>query len=185
MYTPPEFVEFNKWAGEPIFYYPREVDFMNINSLITEVDALVTPVVESLGYDLIELEYLTDQGRWILRLYIDGEAGITLEDCEKVSRSVSAVLDVEDIIPGHFNLEVSSPGVERPVRRLKDFEKYVGSVVKIKTHNKISEQRNFTGVIKGISEGAVHISENGRDIKIPIEEISKARLQQGQISGGK
>lgn len=163
------------WVG-PFFFERRES--LDTKTLIAEVGRLISPTVESLGCELIEVEYLNELGRWILRLYVDTvKGGITVGDCEKVSRAASALLDVENIIPGRYNLEVSSPGIERPVRRPEDFKKYAGSVIKIRTHKKIGDRRNFKGTIKDFENGAVHLFENGEVIKIPLEEILKARLQ--------
>lgn len=161
---------------------------MTVNSFIKGIDGLLSPVVESLGYELIELEYLNDQGRWILRLYIDypeSDRGITISDCEKVSRVVGSVLEVEDSIPGKYNLEVSSPGIERPLRREKDFEKYKGRTVKIKTFRKIANRKNFKGELSGITNGAVDIMVDAERIEIPVEAISHARLIETGKSGGK
>lgn len=150
----------------------------NRKSIICQVDKLVSPAIESLGCELIEIEYLSEHGRWILRLYIDSvEGGVTLKDCERVSRAVSALLDGGDVMPGRYNLEVSSPGIERPVRRVKDFEKYAGSVIKVRTYDKICSRRNFKGVLKGVEKGVVRLFEGGEIVEIPIEQVFKARLQ--------
>jgi len=159
---------------------------MKTQELIEKVNTLINPVIESMGFDLIETEYLNENSRWILRLYIDVDSrGITLDDCKSVSRSVSAILDVEDVVPGKYNLEVSSPGSPRPVRRPEDFQKFSGSMVKIRTHNKVDERRNFKGVLQGFDEGFVKVNVEDREFKIPIEEILKARIIEENLSGGK
>lgn len=151
--------------------------FMEDRKLIQDVGKIVEPTVESLGYELIEIEYTSENGRWILRFYIDKEEGlISLGDCQKVSRAVNALLDVEDVVPGRYHLEVSSPGFSRPIRKEKDFKKYTGSEVKIKTVDKIDGRKNFRGIIEGIEEGVVKVVDSGMRFEIPVEEIFKARL---------
>jgi len=150
---------------------------MEVMTFVEKVDEIVTPTVESLGYELVEIEYLNESGGWVLRLYIDSPPpGVTVGDCAKVSRAVSALLDVEDVIPQHYNLEVSSPGTPRPIRREKDFIRFTGTPVKIRTIAKIDGQRNFKGVIQGVQEGCVQLEKEGEIVKIPIIEIFKARL---------
>lgn len=151
---------------------------MDTKTIVIKVSKLVQPTIEQFGYELIETEYLNEHGKWILRLYIDSESGITLSDCEKVSRAVSAILDVDDVVPARYNLEVSSPGIPRPVRREEDFIKYKGAVVKIRMSKEFAGRRNFTGVITGVEDGSVCINEGGKAIRIPIENIHKARLQE-------
>lgn len=121
----------------------------------------------------------------MLRLYIDKPDGIKVEDCERVSRSVGAILDVENVIDGRYNLEVSSPGIERPVRRIEDFKKFVGNILKIRTVRKIEEKKNFSGTLKDVTEETVKIEENGQIYSIPLSDVSKARLVIIDKSGGK
>ena len=151
---------------------------MDAKDLVKKIDDLLSNTIESLGFELIEVEYLNEHGSWILRLYIDSPGGkVTLGDCTKVSRTVSSLMDVEDVVPGKYNLEVSSPGIDRPLRKPKDFKKYEGSVVKIKTYQKIEDQKNFKGVIEGVDGDTVTLAESGKTVKIPINNIYKARLQ--------
>lgn len=158
---------------------------MNNRDLAEQVRCITAPIVESLGFELIETEYTNEHGRWIMRLYIESnDHPVNLGDCERVSKTVSSLLDVEDIIPGKYSLEVSSPGSERPVRRTKDFQKFIGLSVKVKTLNKINERRNFTGTIKNVENGKVTVEEENRTTEIPIEGILKARLINTSRSGG-
>lgn len=179
MYTPANFGLCN-WAHGAHFFWN-----MDARSITKEVIGLITPTIESMGYELIEAEYQSEQGRWVLRLYIDQAEGITLKDCESVSRAVSALLDVEDVLPGRYSLEVSSPGIERPMRRIKDFEKYTGSVVKVRTTGKLGDRKNFTGVIEGVNGEDILLSENGEMIRISVGDIFKARLKEVDIGKGK
>ena len=104
---------------------------------------LLEPVVTGMGYELVEIEYNPSTRHGILRLYIDHEDGIQLDDCTDVSHQVSALLDVEDLVQGHYNLEVSSPGLDRPLTSIKDYQRFTGEMVKIKTAMAITGRRNF------------------------------------------
>ncbi|MEO0617198.1 MAG: ribosome maturation factor RimP, partial [Pseudomonadota bacterium] len=99
--------------------------------LSDEIEALVAPVLEREGYELIDVEFESAGGRSTLRLFIDAENGITLDDCERASNAVSGVLDVEDLVPGEYYLEMSSPGLDRPLRRPSHYERYVGALARV------------------------------------------------------
>ena len=149
---------------------------------LDNVEKLLNPVVESLGMEIIEREFVLDQGRWVLRLYVDREGkGVTIDDCETVSRAVEPVLDVEDIIPQHYSLEVSSPGIERPLRRPKDFEKFAGSFVKLDTKEKINERHHFSGVLKGFSNNQIVLQEGEQEWLIPLELLKKAKIRSPEL----
>lgn len=137
---------------------------------------LFEPVVNGMGYELIEIEYLPNPKYGVLRLFIDKESGIQVEDCSAVSRQVSAVIDVEDPVSGKFNLEVSSPGMDRPLRRAEDFQQFTGEVVKIKTSMPFEGQRNFKGLLKGMEEDLVVVECEDKEVRLPITAIDKARL---------
>jgi ribosome maturation factor RimP len=139
--------------------------------------SLIEPVVEGLGYEVVDIEFRSHPKDGLLRIYIDRQQGIQLEDCSIVSRQVSAMLDVEDPIPGHFNLEVSSPGLDRPLRKEKDFEQFVGEMVKIKlAMPTIEGQRNFTGKLLGLKDNEVLVEIDGETHYLPLGGIDKARL---------
>ena len=137
---------------------------------------LFEPVVEDMGYELIEIEYQPNPNYGVLRLYIDKDTGIQVEDCSAVSRQISAILDVEDPVPGKFNLEVSSPGMDRPLRRLEDFQRFTGEVVKIKTGMPFEGQRNFKGRMCGVEDDLVIIECENKEVRLPVTAIDKARL---------
>lgn len=137
---------------------------------------LFEPVVEDMGYELIEIEYQPNPNYGVLRLYIDKDTGIQVEDCSAVSRQISAILDVEDPVPGKFNLEVSSPGMDRPLRRLEDFQRFTGEVVKIKTGMAFEGQRNFKGRMCGVEDDLVIIECENKEVRLPVTAIDKARL---------
>jgi ribosome maturation factor RimP len=138
---------------------------------------LLTPVVTGLGYELVGVEWDSSPKGKILRVYIDVEGGITLDDCEQVSSQLSALLDVEDPISGAYSLEVSSPGIDRPLFTPDQYRRFLGQRVQIKLKRPLAGQRRFKGVIAGVERDRVVLtSEDGREIAIPFEDIDKARL---------
>ena len=138
------------------------------------------PVVSGLGYELAGLEYRPNPNYGLLRVYIDKEGGVNVDDCAKVSRQISGILDVEDPIPGHYNLEVSSLGINRPLFKLADYEKFAGNKAKIQLDSLYEGRRKFHCVIKGVDEasGTVKLEEKDEQFEVPFERISKARLIQ-------
>jgi ribosome maturation factor RimP len=143
---------------------------------LTQLWDLLEPVVTGLGYELVEIEYQPNPKHGVLRIFIDQPDGIQLDDCQQVSNQVSALLDVEDPIPGHFNLEVSSPGLDRPLNKVEDFERFTGETVKIKTGMAIDGQRNFKGRLCGIEGDDITIEFDGKQVSLPLASIEKARL---------
>ena len=140
--------------------------------------ALLQPVVEGLGYELWELEYLPGRGNALLRIYIDTEAheGITVDDCERVSRAVSEILDAEDPIPGNYTLEVSSPGIERPLRTARHFAPYAGEQVFVEMAHVVDERRRFKGRLVAAGAESIEVEVDGRTHRLPIAGIRKAHL---------
>jgi ribosome maturation factor RimP len=138
--------------------------------------ALLAPLVEGLGYELWELEYAPGRGNGCLRLYIDSPAGITLDDCERVSRAVSEVLDAEDPVPGQYTLEVSSPGLERPLRSGQQFARFVGETVFVELAQPLEGRRRFKGALVAAGAGTVMVEMDGRRWALPIAGIRKAHL---------
>jgi ribosome maturation factor RimP len=148
------------------------------------VRALLTPILARDGYDIVEVEWLRE-GRWVLRLFIDkagGAGGIGIEDCQAVSRLVEPILDVEDFIEPSYNLEVSSPGLERPLRRPEDFDKHSGKRAHIRTYGPLDTgeavpRKNWHGTLRGFRDGCVEIEDSGRLHRVPHERIAKAHLE--------
>ena len=138
--------------------------------------ALLQPVVEELGYVLWELEYSPGRGNGLLRLYIDAATGITLDDCERVSRAVSEVLDAEDPVPGQYTLEVSSPGLERPLRSEAQFARFVGATVFVELAQPLDGRRRFKGPLAEAGAGTVMVDVDGRRWALPVAGIRKAHL---------
>jgi len=138
--------------------------------------ALLQPVVEDLGYALWELEYTSGRGSAVLRLYIDSPEGITVEDCERVSRAVSERLDADDPLPGQYTLEVSSPGIDRPLRTAAQFAPYVGETVFVELAQPIEGRRRFKGPLTAAGAGTIEVEVDGRRFALSIEGIRRAHL---------
>ncbi len=142
----------------------------------SELNELLEPVVTALGYDMLGIEYLKQKDGSLLRLYIDNEAGITIDDCSRVNHQVIGVLDVHDPIKERYYLEVSSPGLDRPLFTMQQFERFLGEKVKMKLREKVQERRKITGVIKAVEAEAVLVSEDNVDYLIPAAAIDSAHL---------
>jgi ribosome maturation factor RimP len=137
---------------------------------------LLQPLVEDLGYEFVGLEHGSNPKNPVLVIYIDKEEGIAVADCEKVSREVAALLDVEDPIPGHYNLEISSPGLERPLFTLEHFKQFTGEVAKISLFAPQEGRRKFNGQILGIEDGQIKLEQDGSEVLLDPGNIAKARL---------
>lgn len=145
----------------------------------SHIRMLANEIAEFSGMELVHLEMRRESGGTVVRLFIDKEGGVTLDDCAHVSRQLSARLDAEDPIEGRYTLEVSSPGLDRPLSRDRDFERFAGQRVKVTTESPIDGQRNFIGRLEGLMAGAVHlVLEDGREVRIPRNRISRACLQE-------
>ena len=130
------------------------------------------------GMELVHLESHRQPGGWVLRLFIDKAGGVTLEDCARISRQLSAQLDVENPIEHPYTLEVSSPGLDRPLHRDEDFQKFSGRRIRLTTFAPISGRRNFHGRLGGLAEGAVTLTlDGGETVSIPRDQVAKARLE--------
>jgi ribosome maturation factor RimP len=140
------------------------------------IKAIVEPVVTGLGFELVGVEHLAQGRHSLLRVYVDNEAGITVENCADVSRQLSAVLDVEDPLPGEYTLEVSSPGLARPLFELADFERFAGQAAKIQLAVPLNGQRKFKGTLSGVQNNNVLLMEGDREHSLPFEQIVKANL---------
>ena len=140
------------------------------------IKAIVEPVVTGLGFELVGVEHLAQGRHSLLRIYVDSDAGITVENCADVSRQLSAVLDVEDPLPGEYTLEVSSPGLARPLFELADFERFAGQRVKIQLAVPLNGQRKFKGSLNGVENNNVLLMEDDREHSLPFEQIVKASL---------
>ncbi len=141
-----------------------------------DLRAIVEAGVRAAGFELVHVE-LGGRGRLgLLRVYIDSPGGVGVDDCATVSRQLSAVLDVEDLLPGQYVLEVSSPGLDRPLVRVEDFERFAGRTVKLRTLRPLEGRRNFTGRIAGTAGDHVLLDVDHGRIDLPFELIDQARL---------
>lgn len=138
---------------------------------------LLEPAVTALGCELVGIEYQPSGKHSLLRVYIDKPDGVNVDDCSAVSYQVSGLLDVEDPIPGNYTLEVSSPGLDRPLFVARDFERFAGHEVKLRMRFPVEGQRNFRGLLQGLREQQVVIEDqDGKRISLPLDQVEQARL---------
>ncbi|MFO7592673.1 MAG: ribosome maturation factor RimP [Pseudomonadota bacterium] len=137
---------------------------------------IIEPAVTVLGFELVGIEHLSQGRHSVLRIYIDHEDGIDVEDCADVSRQVSAVLDVEDPIRGEYTLEVSSPGLDRPLFTPEHYQRYSGSLAEIRLRSPLEGRRKFKGRMHGVKDDDVVIEVDGVDYSLPLDNIEKANL---------
>ena len=138
--------------------------------------ALCQPVVEALGYELVGVEFRSSQPNALLRVYIDKSEGIRIDDCERVSHQLSGLFDVEDPIAGQYTLEVSSPGLDRPLFEPDDFIRFAGHKARVQMEAAINGQRKFTGVIRGVADAQLVLEVEQSELSLPLDKIGKARL---------
>ena len=141
-----------------------------------ELANLLEPAVERLGYELVDLEVRLGGKGGLVRLYIDKPDGIDLDDCEKVSLAVSALLDVEDPVPGNYNLEVSSPGLDRKLTKVEHFQRFEGETVKVQLRFPIEGRRRFRGTLVSSNEENIVVEVDGESFSLPLKTIDTARL---------
>jgi len=141
-----------------------------------ELLKLLEPAVEQLGFELADLELKTGGRDGLLRVFIDKAEGIGIEDCEAVSRQVSAILDVEDPLPGNYTLEVSSPGLDRTLTKPDHFRRFMGQDVKVKLRFPLAGRRNFRGALSAADEDRIEVEVDGELHSLPLATIESARL---------
>ncbi len=145
--------------------------------VVDRVMAAARPLAEAEGLELVAVEYQREAGGWVLRVYLDKPGGLTLEDCQRVSQQLGDLLDVEDPIEHAYTLEVSSPGLERPLVSEADFARFAGRLVRLQTGAPVDGQRRFRGRLLGIAGGMVRLEvEGGRQVDVPHAAIERARL---------
>ncbi len=153
--------------------------------LVEKIEELVQPILDDLKCELVDIEYQREQRGWVLRFFLDKEGGINLDDCAEASREISSLLDVEDIIGTAFNLEVSSPGIERPLKKLADFERFSGELAKIKTLDSIDpdesgrKRKTFVGTLAGVDgeDVLLVLKKDAAAVPIALRQIEKANLK--------
>jgi ribosome maturation factor RimP len=152
---------------------------VNFGMTRDQIAELLEPTVSRLGYELSDLEVKVGGKQGILRLFIDKPDGIGLDDCEKVSRAVSAILDVEDPLPGHYDLEVSSPGLDRKLTKVEHFQRFAGETVKVQMRFPIEGRRRFRGTLVSSDDESIVVEVDGESHTLPVATIDTARLVPG------
>ena len=140
------------------------------------IEQYAEPLLGDMGLELVEVQFRREGHGWVLRLYIDSDRGITVDDCTAVSRAMSAWLDVEELIEHAFHLEVSSPGLERPLKKPADFERFAGRKARIKLREPRDERRVFIGTLESVQENGLTLVVDEKPVTIFFEEIARARL---------
>ncbi len=154
-------------------------------SVVERARSVLGPVLARDGYELVEVEWVRGGGRWTLRVFIDRPGGVNIDDCQLVSRTIEPILDVEDFIEPTYDLEVSSPGLNRPLRTPEHFERFKGQRVHVKAYGPVpgtaegapaAPRKNWTGTLEGFADGAVLVRADGVLHRIPLAQIAKAHL---------
>jgi ribosome maturation factor RimP len=154
---------------------------LDTKEIEAKAEKLIAPVLENMGYGLVACDFLQEGGRWILRLYIEKEGGVTIDDCVRASHGVEDLIAVEDIVPVGYSLEVSSPGINRPLRKRADFERYVGERIAVKTQEPIEGRKNFKGLLTNLRGDEIVMIIDGSEYSVPIDSIGKAHLEPTEI----
>ena len=163
--------------GSARFFYFGNMGFEERKQQIeARVSELIEPIVMYNQMELVCVEYVKGPRGPVLRLVIDRTGGVTLDDCTRISRVAGDVLDVHDPVPGSYNLEVSSPGINRPLVKEKDYERFAGEKVLIRTACAVDGRRKFKGILKGLRDGKVIVETSAEEFALPLEDIAKARL---------
>jgi len=160
----------------PIFYLHSVCEGVQVSSKLEQLQSMLAPVIEALGYQCWGIEFQSQGRHSLLRIYIDHADGVLVEDCEKVSRQISGVLDVEDPISAEYTLEVSSPGMDRPLFTIEQFLLHIGEQVKIKLRTPFDGRRNFQGLLRGVEDQDVVVLMEDHEYLLPIDSIDKANI---------
>lgn len=159
----------------PFFVRARPgVDTMKAPEQLT---TLLEPVVVDMGYELVGIEYHPASGQALLRVYIDKPEGIDVDDCARVSHQVSGVLDVEEPISGEYMLEVSSPGLDRPLFKPNDYSRFAGERIRLRLRGMVNGRRKHHGTLLGLEDGEVLIEEEGEQVRVPLLEVDRAHVE--------
>jgi len=138
--------------------------------------SLAEPLAESRGLEIVQVQYRRESAGFVLRVFIDRASGVTIDDCSGFSREFSDILDVEDPVPGRYSLEVSSPGLDRPLARERDFARFSGRLITLSAAEPVEGRRNFKGTLLGVADGAVRLRVDGREYAVALSNIAKANL---------
>jgi ribosome maturation factor RimP len=153
--------------------------------IIKRVRLLADPILSSVGMELVEVQYRREARGWVLRLTIDKEGGVTLDDCTHVSREMGRTLDVDDLISTPYTLEVSSPGLNRPLKTERDYLKYRGHLIRVKTFSPVEDRREFKGKLLGIANHLIEVQIDEKVYQIPLANVAKANLEMDPFGGAK
>ena len=146
------------------------------NKVVSLVEKLIAAGLDELGIELVDVTYSKEGGRWFLRIFVDQPGGIGLEDCQRVSEYIDPLLDEHDPIPQAYTLEISSPGIERPLKKVADFERFTGRQISLNTFAAVAGRRKFKGLLKLAGNHSVTLEIDGEQIIIPMEQVASARL---------
>ncbi len=140
------------------------------------VTELIEPGLLANGLELVDVEFKKEGKNWVLRIYIDKEGGVTLADCQKVSRLAGDIIEVEEVIEPVYTLEVSSPGLNRVLKKEKDFLKFLGKKINVQCHAPMDGRKKFTGILKDFIDQSIHLEVDGQQYTIPLNLVAKANL---------
>lgn len=148
----------------------------NKENILKKIEAIVTPIVIEMNLSLVDIEYLQDGGYWYVRVYVENlEGDITLEDCAAISNKIDE--DIDKLIEQRFFLEVSSPGIERPLKKIEDYIRFIGEKVKLSLKHKVDDNKNFEGIIVDYKDSTIYLEvEDKKIMEIPFSEVRKANL---------
>lgn len=144
---------------------------------LDEIYELVAGILQDTEMELVDLEYRREARGWILRIYLDKKGGITIEDCATISRQVGDLLDVKNLIPYSYQLEVSSPGLNRPLKKEEDIKRFIGETITLKTRCPVEQRSNFKGKLIDYRNGAIVIDIDGKHCRIPYKIVKKANVE--------
>jgi ribosome maturation factor RimP len=157
--------------GESIPHMPNAADLIS-----RKVSGLIEPVLDEMDFELVDVEYLSEHGRWVLRIYVDKEDGITINDCVRVSREIGDLIDVKDIFQHDYVLEVSSPGLNRTLKKEKDYLQAMGKKIKIKMSVPVEGRKIFTGYLRGFRNGTLVLDADMRTVALSLKDVKKANM---------
>lgn len=166
----------NKAAELTIGAFCKEVTTLVDKNVASVIERMSAPIIEELGLEQVGVEFVKEGGIWILRVYIDKPGGVNHDDCHAVSQRLDILLDENDLVPFAYNLEVSSPGIERPLKKLSDFERFNGHMVIVTTYAPINGHKKFIGKLGGVEKDIIILEEEGSEALIPLKQVSSARL---------
>ena len=145
------------------------------NSIEKKAEELLSKIIQDMGYDLYDIEYVKEGKEYHLCIYIEKKEGININDCEKVTDAINPLLDQEDFIKNQYYLEVSSSGLEKKLRKRKHFEKQIGNIIEVKLFTKINNKKDYEGILKEYNENFLILNHNGKDVEIELDKIASAK----------